>query len=367
MSPTPSSALAAGPESGAVTIAPPPGVGPAVPAADRPVVVRVPNWIGDAVLSLPAVAAILDRFTDRDVFVMARRGVAPIFAGLLRVAAVIEAGGSGPMRYATARRGLVSVRPALGIALSHSMGAAIELAVGGVQSVWGYGGPLRSLALDVALPRRWLEGRPRWQSYALLVAAATGRPVEERYPLSTAPGDVTAVDELFAEAGEQWGRKGPVVGLAPGTNAPSRRWPIERFSEVAARLGRRGANLVVLGSPADGALARRIILRAGPRVVDWTGRSPLSILPECFRRLDYLVTNDSGQMHMAGAVGAPLLALCGASAVNVTAPPGNASEIVVRPIFCRPCVRNRCAYNLGCMRGISVDFVVDHVASRVGL
>jgi len=359
--------LVAGPGAGVPAVAPPGGVRPAEPAGDRPVVVRVPNWIGDAVLALPAVAAILDRFPERDVHVMARRGVAPIFAGLPRVAAVMEAGGGGAVRFARARKALRGTRCAVGVALSHSMGAAMELAVGGVDEVWGFGGPVRGLALDVVLPRRWVAGRHRWEAYALLAAAVTGRPVVERYPLPDAPGDAAAADELFSEARAAWGNGGPVVGLVPGANGRSRRWPVERFAEVAARLSQRGVGTAVLGSEGDAGLARTIALRAGPRVVDWTGRTPLPVLAACFRRLDFVVTNDTGPMHLAAAVGAPLLDLCGAADDAVTGPRGPASEVVVHPVSCRPCVRNACAYNLECMTGISVDFVVDHVGRRLGL
>jgi heptosyltransferase-2 len=264
------------------------------------------------------------------------------------------------------RRALRGEAPELGIVLPHSFGTAVELAAAGARTLWGYGGPLRKLVLDVALPPRWLAGRHRWEAYALLAAAITGRPVEERYPLARGPGDVAAADALFAEAGLRRGAgEGPLIGMVPGAHADSRRWPEARFAELASRLGRRGARVVLFGSALERSLAARVAAAADPAPVDWSGRTPLPVLAECFRRIDFLVTNDTGPMHLAAAVGTPLLDLCGAANEVVTGPRGPASEVVVHPIHCRPCVKNACAYNLQCMTGIGVDRVEALVRARI--
>ena len=348
-------------------VQPPPGIRPPEPGAGATVAIRAPNWIGDAVLAIPAVAALADRFADGTVLVLARGNVAPLFVGLPRVDSVRRVVERGADRVAGVRRALDGVRPELGIVLPHSFGSAVELAAAGTRALWGYGGPLRKLALDVALPPRWLKGRHRWEAYALLAAAVTGRPVTERYPLARGSGDVAAADALFAEAGLRRGvGERSLVGMVPGAHADSRRWPPERFAELASRLGRRGARVVLFGSAAERGLAARVASAANPAPVDWSGRTPLPVLAECFRRLDFLVTNDTGPMHLAAAVGTPLLDLCGAANEVVTGPRGPASEAVVHPIYCRPCVKNSCAYNLGCMTGIAVDRVEALVEARIG-
>lgn len=349
-----------------VTVLPPRGIRPAAPGAGGPVAVRAPNWIGDAVLALPAVAALAEHFADRDVLVVARGPIAPLFVGLPRIADVLRVAGEGASRLASARRALVSHGPELGVVFPHSFGSAVELAAGGTRELWGFGGPLRRLVLDVALPPRWLRGRHRWEAYAILAAAVTGKPVRERYPLARGPGDVAAADALFAEAGLGAAEDGPVVGLVPGAHASSRRWPAERFSELASRFARDGARVILFGSAGERDLSARVARAADPAPADWAGRTPLPVLAECFRRLDFLVTNDTGPMHLAAAVGTPLLDLCGAANEVVTGPRGPGSEVVVHPLHCRPCVKNRCAYNLGCMRGIGVDGVHAIVRARLG-
>ncbi|MGH7550322.1 MAG: glycosyltransferase family 9 protein [Gemmatimonadota bacterium] len=348
-----------------VVVGPPGGIEPAAPREDRPVVVRVPNWIGDGVLALPAVAALVERFRSHGVLLVARPHIAPLYVGLEGVDEVVRIVGRGPGRFAQARRLLAARQAALGVSLVHSLGAAAELSAGGVAEIWGYGGLWRRLATDVRLPRRWIRGRHRWETYALLAAAVTGRPVRERYPLAVGSGDVAHADRLFEDPRLREGA--PRVGLVPGANAASRRWPAGRFVELAERLGRDGARVILFGSTAERPLTAEIAAAATPEPVDWAGLTPLPVLAECFRRIDFLVTNDTGPMHLAAAAGTPLLDLCGAANERVTGPRGVASRVLVHPVHCRPCVKNVCAYNLECMRGIGVEAVHRHVLSRLAV
>lgn len=348
---------------GPVSVLPPLGLAPADPDLDGPILLRVPNWVGDAVLALPAVAALCEAFRRRAVVVMARRGIAPLFVGQDGITDVILVPGRGLDRLSTMRRALPD-RPAVAVVFPDSMGAAAELAVARPRSSWGYGGGLRGVALDVLLPRRWARGRHRWEKYALLAAAVTGRPVAERYPIRAAPGDMGAADALFTEAGLAGGGT-PIVGLVPGAHASSRRWPADRFAELASALEREGVRVVLLGAAGDGPLTSAIAGLAEPSPADWAGRTTLPVLAEIFRRLDFVVTNDTGPMHLAAAVGTPLVDLCGAADERETGPRGPASEVLVHPIHCRPCVKNVCAYNLGCMTGIPVGAVLERVRARL--
>lgn len=327
-------------------------------------VLRVPNWIGDAVLALPAVAALVERFRRNGILIVARPHIAPLFAGLDGIEEVLRIAGRGPTRFAQARKLLAPRRAELGVTFVHSLGGAAELSAGAVEEVWGYGGLWRRLATDVRLPRRWIGGRHRWETYALLAAAVTGRPVTERYPLAVGPGDVAHADRLFEDTRLQDGA--PRVGFVPGCHAGSRRWPAPRFAELATRLGADGVRVILFGADAERGLTARVAAAARPEPLDWAGLTPLAVLAECFRRIDFLVTNDTGPMHLAAAAGTPLLDLCGAADERVTGPRAPASQVVVHPVYCRPCVKNDCAYNLECMRGIDVDTVHRLVGARLG-
>lgn len=345
-------------------VRPPAGLPPVALEFDGPILLRVPNWVGDAVLALPAVAALCEAFRQRTVVVAARRAVAPLYVGLNGVDEVVVVANRGLGRL-TALRQALTQRPALAVVFPPSLSAAAEVAVARPRVAFGYGDALRWMALDLRLPRRWARGRHRWEAFAVLAAAVTGKPVAERYPIPAAPGDAAAAAALFAEAGLD-GPGAPIVGLVPGGRAASRQWPAERFAALASSLGREGFRVLILGSAAERAFTARIAALADPAPVDWAGRTTLPVLAECFRRLDHLVTNDTGPMHLAAAVGTPLVVPWGAGDEVVTGPRGIASRILVHPIHCRPCVKNRCAYNLECLTGIPVEAVLERARPVAG-
>lgn len=345
---------------GAPAVVPPPvGLRPARIGADDPVVARVPDDPADAVLALPALAALVERFDRHPVTVVAADAVAPLYAGTRGVAEVVRVGGGRIETFVRLRRALGGRAGGVGVVFG-GPGPAAALSGAGIVEVWGYGGPLSRVALDVALPPRWRRNRHRWEAYALLAAAATGAPVEERYPMAAGAGDAAAAAALLGEAPGE----GPLVGLAPAARAETRRWPAERFAELAARLGRRGARVVVFGAPGEPPPAAPTS-PADPPPLDLVGRTPLPVLVECLRRLDVLVGVDGGAVHVAAAVGTPVVALHGGSPEAERAPRGPDVRVLVHPVPCRPCRRERCAYGLECLRGIEVGEVAALVEARL--
>ena len=341
-------------------VSPPVGIEPARPIPGGAVVVRAPDHLADGILALPALTAIAERFESRPVVVIARDAIAPLYTGQRGVSEVTRISRGALDEFGRVRRGLAGRPAGLGIVCS-GFGSAAALAGAGVREVWGYGGPVSRMALDVALPRRWIEGRHRWEAYALLAAAATGREVPERYPLVRAAGDEIAASELLAGTIAD----APLVGLVATAGHPARRWPAARFAELASRLGREGVQVVAFGAPGEEPRVEAVARAADPPPLDLAGRTPLPVLIECLRRLDVLVTHDTGPMHAAAAVGTPVVALFGASSEIRTGPRGRTSEAVVHPVSCRPCLRPTCAYNHGCMTGIGVDAVLDLVRDRL--
>ncbi|MGE0159421.1 MAG: glycosyltransferase family 9 protein [Gemmatimonadales bacterium] len=136
---------------------------------------------------------------------------------------------------------------------------------------------------------------------------------------------------------------GPVVGMVPGSNAPARRWPAERFGEVASWLGARGARVVVTGSPREADLTAGIARRA-PGSLDTGGRTAVTDLAALLSLCDLVITNDTGAMHLAGAVGTPTVSLWGSSDPTEVRQVGAPDRRVTGPdLPCRPCRRNHCA------------------------
>jgi heptosyltransferase-2 len=164
-----------------------------------------------------------------------------------------------------------------------------------------------------------------------------------------------------------------VIGFAPGAAyGQAKQWPPDRVAAVAARLVREhGATCVLVGAAHDGRAARAIEswLRvnapdAAGRVIDLIGRTSLAALAGVVARCDVFVSNDSGAMHLAAALGRPVVAIFGPTDERATRPLG-AHDLISEAVFCRPCLLRDCPIDHRCMKRITVDRIVAAVASHL--
>lgn len=166
-----------------------------------------------------------------------------------------------------------------------------------------------------------------------------------------------------------------MVGFFPGSNAPARRWPPERFAAVARALAGAGVATVVMGGPGERAITAQVAAGA-PGTLDAGGATDLPGLAALLSVCDLVVTNDTGPMHLAGAVGTPTVTLWGPSNPAEVHPVGAAEDVRMAgpPLPCQPCFKNRCPRSGSgtmlaeaheeCMHLITVDEVVA-AATRV--
>jgi heptosyltransferase-2 len=362
------------------------------------VLLRTPNWIGDAVLALPAVAALAAR-PDVRLTVLASPYVHPIYEGLPGAAlSPIDPRARNVLQAFSVGRALVG-DDEVGIALPASFSSALILWVAGIPRRVGRTTDARALLLTERLPpppeplrplrapaapspradgappegaRRDGDPRPRsedrerrfhrWRDYAEVVERVLEEEVVERYPLRVSPEAAARSEPLLAELAG----RGPLIGLNPGANWPSRRWPPERYGALG-RLLREAldARVAVLGGRQELDLARRVA-EAVPGARSLAGRTDLKALMAILSRLDLLVTNDTGPMHVAAALGTPLVDLCGAADERVTGPRGPRSRVLREHLFCSPCVKNVCPYHLECMEALTVRRVFEEALSSLG-
>lgn len=160
----------------------------------------------------------------------------------------------------------------------------------------------------------------------------------------------------------------PVVGIHPGSDRPVKRWAPERFGYVADRLVESdGARVVLMGGPSETQIAGSIARGMRHRAINLAGRLSIEELAYVISRLDLLVTNDSGPMHIAAATGTPLVALFGPSAPAQFGPcaPSDRCRLVWREIDCRPCLQDDCAEHR-CMEAISPNEVFGKCRELLG-
>lgn len=288
--------------------------------------VRAPNHLGDVVMALPGLLA------DPSP-VLVRSWLAPVLemAGMGARTLPLEPGFGG---WARAVRELRRHGFEEGILLAPSFSAAWLFRLGGVGWLRGTDTDGRRPLLSQRVARASLEGLHRVEQYRVLL----GQPRDDG-----PPRPVLSPGRALCEA---WRRRlggdGPVVGLFPGSNAPARRWPAERFAQVARALLAEGRRVVVLGGARDREVARPVIGGA-PGAVDAVGDTDLPGLAALLSQLRLLVTNDTGPMHLADALGVPTVSVWGPSDPGETAPRWARHLRVSGPgLPCAPCRRNHC-------------------------
>jgi heptosyltransferase-2 len=326
-------------------------------------IVRAPNWLGDAVMALPALEAVRRAYAGSALVLAARASVAPLFEELT---------GAAPDEVLVVDRGreAAQLRDAKGDAillLPNSSGSAWTASRAGIHERWGFRANLRGWMLTRGVRRP--RGRVHHVEYYLSLVRGLGMDAPAARPRVT-PRTATLeqADRALRDAGVAAGTR--LVGFAPGAAyGHAKRWPPDRVAAVIAGLAARDVTAVVVGAGADRDTARAIesALPAGTRVVDLVGRTTLRQLVGVIARCAAFVSNDSGAMHVAAALGVPLTAIFGPTDERVTSPSGGtgAIDLIARDVFCRPCLLRECPIDHRCMKRIDVDTVLRSVTGHL--
>lgn len=325
------------------------------------IVIRAPNWLGDAVMALPAMAAVRAGYPGASLAVAAISSVGPLFLEETPVDPDEVLTVDPRTEQAQLREGKFDAA----ILLPNSFRSAWVARRAGVAERWGYraGGRGWLLSRPVGRPR----GHVHQAAYYQHLARGLDLPVTDNTPRVTPrPETLARASALLDESGADTGS--PLVGMAPGAAyGHAKRWPPSRVAEVIARLTQeRGATCVLVGASGDRDAGREIesALPSGARAINLIGRTDLRALVGVLSRCAAFVSNDSGAMHLAAAAGVPVTAIFGPTDERVTAPIGN-HDVLVHQVFCRPCMLRDCPIDHRCMKGITVDAVVASVARHL--
>jgi lipopolysaccharide heptosyltransferase II len=317
-------------------------------------VVRAPNHLGDVVAALPAIVA-----DGSDVLVV--RWLAPLVS-MAGGAGDVVAFDRGPTGFGRAVRELRRRGYDEGVLLTPAFSAAWLLRCGGVPRLRGTATDARSFLLAERIAPEALRPHHRSNAYKMLLGQ---EPAAEPMYLRLAPPE----DRRERWRSELGATGGPVVGVFPGSHAPARRWPTERFAALAQKVSARGARVVVMGGPAETPATARVAA-ASRGALDVGGRTDLADLAALLSLCDLVVTNDTGPMHLAGAVGTPTVSLWGPSDPQEVRQLGAPDRRVTGAALpCKPCRRNHCTRRGAgtvlldaheeCMRLIEVETVLE--------
>ena len=329
-------------------------------AAPARLVVRMPNWLGDVVMALPAVAALRRAYPDAHLALAAMASIAPMFEedtpARQQQIVVVDKAHEAPVLRAG---GFDTI-----VLLPNSFRSAWVARQAGIPNRWGYAAGVRGPLLTRSVPRP-RKGMHQSTYYAELVRGL-GVAVDEMPPRIVPRAATLRRAAGILETLEQSGR--PIVGFAPGAAyGHAKRWPPDRVAQVVARLVReRDAACLLVGAGADREAGRAIESTLPPdvRVLNLIGRTDLRLLIGVLARCRAFVSNDSGAMHLAAAAGVPVTAIFGPTNERATAPIGE-HDVLLEPVFCRPCMLRECPIDHRCMKRISSDAVFASVTRRL--
>src|SRR5512144_1435319 len=332
------------------------------PTLSERILVVAPSWVGDAILSEPLVA----RLRERDavaIDVLAAPWCAPVYRRMRGVRDVVENpighGRLGLRARWTLARSLRERGYARAIVLPNSWKSALAVRLARVPVRTGYVGEARWGLLNDA--RRLARERvPRLVDRFVALADEAGAPLRSAGAPVLLPD---ATNRAQAIAALDLGGDAPVAILCPGAEyGPAKRWPAEHFAALAKRFLAEGFRVWLIGSPNDRPAAAAVVAAMGPHagVVNLAGHTDLGTAIDLLSLARVVVSNDSGLMHAAAAVGAPLVALFGSSSAAYTPPLSPHARIAKTDIACSPCFKRECPLgHFRCMRELRPDAVYD--------
>jgi heptosyltransferase-2 len=324
------------------------------------ILIVAPSWVGDAILSEPLVAVLREPLEEPIVDVLAPPWCAPVYARMRGIARMIESpfdhGELGLARRRALARELRANAYTRAFILPQSFKSALVPWLARIPRRIAYAGEARRPLLTDA---RKLDPNalPRLVDRFVALAVPEGRLVPTPPAPVLVPNTANANEAMRAM---MLSTRRPIAILCPGAEyGPAKRWPTEHFVELARRLLEAGYAVWLLGSQNDQPAAVPIAAAASG-VRDLTGRTDLGTAIDLLSLASVVVSNDSGLMHAAAAVGRPLIALFGSSSPVYTPPLSPLARVAKIEIECSPCFKRECPLgHFKCMRELTPDVVYD--------
>ncbi|MDI6726915.1 MAG: lipopolysaccharide heptosyltransferase II [Smithellaceae bacterium] len=326
------------------------------------ILIRGTNWLGDVIMSLPAVSAIRNTYPNAKISVLAKPWVAELYRFCPAVDEVIiyqtpgvHEGIRGKFRLA---RELRKRNFPLAILLQNAIEAAIIAKLAGISLRAGYNTDGRGVLLTHSVPRSKEIALVHQVHYYLHLVSQLGcRSAETGVFLKVGEKERLMAEGIIKKRGLSG--NGPLVGMAVGaTYGPAKKWFPERFAALADKLiAEFDAKVILMGSAQDKERAAAVSGFMSRPSCDLTGETSLSEAIALIERSNLFISNDSGLMHIAGALAVPTIAIFGSTNPTATSPLGENSLVIYKSVDCSPCLKKTCPADFRCMDSITVDDV----------
>src|SRR6266436_6064730 len=336
--------------------------------------IRATNWVGDAIMALPALRAVRRRFSEAEIAILALPYVADVYRGQGIADELIGYDRTGEHAGVRGRERLVAKlrnkKFSTALLLQNAFDAAWIAWRAGIPERIGYNRDARGLLLtkSITVPREgeipahemfyylelvkragWIDAVPDVPEISFLVTKEESRRAEEKL--------------------QSFGSQRGAVRIAVGAGAAygsAKCWPPERFAAAINQLVKaRTAEVILFGTPGEVAVSAAIQAGLDQAVLDLTGKTEISELPALLSRCTAFLGNDSGAMHVAAAVGLPLVAVFGPTDPHGTAPVTPRCTIVQEKPYCSPCFLRRCPTDHRCMTAIAPERVSEGIVKAL--
>jgi lipopolysaccharide heptosyltransferase II len=313
------------------------------------ILIRSSNWLGDAVMSVPAVRAIKNGRPDAHVTIAAPAKIAPVWKLVPEVDAILPLASNSLLAAVRSIR----ERPRFDVAIlfPNSLRSALEALLGGVRRRVGYRGHSRNWLLNQVIPEQRPPRRLEHQSARYLRIAQRCGAANSQIAASNQPSAINF--------------QSLKIGLCPGAEyGPAKRWLPERFVEAAVRVAAQApVQWVLFGTPKDAEIGEQIAAGLGDSCVNRIGQTTLDQLILALRECRLLLTNDTGTMHLASLLGVPVVAIFGSTEPGLSGPLGDHHIVLRHHVECSPCFLRKCPIDFRCMKAVEIQEAVDAVLS----
>jgi heptosyltransferase-2 len=330
------------------------------------ILIRVPNWVGDAVIAIPALEAIRRARPEDEICILGRPVVADVLSGQPFANRILQFDFRGRHAGWLGRERLVAElrkeKFEVAVLLQNAFDAAWLAWRAGIPERIGYARDARGPLLTKPIRVPQAGEIPKHESHYYLELLRRARWIEE---LPAIPPIRLFVNEVAragaesmmrsSEAGENAWR----VAIAPGASyGAAKCWPPERFALLADRMiSESAADVIFFGTPNEREIADRIRSHMKSHAIFLVGETSMRDLPALFASCSIFIGNDSGAMHVAAAAGLPVIGIFGSTDPEGTAPVAEQFTLIREPVSCSPCFLRKCPVDHRCMTRITVDSV----------
>jgi heptosyltransferase-2 len=322
------------------------------------VIIRSPNWVGDAVMCLPSIEYLKEKIPASHIAVVAKDWVKEIFLNHPAVDEIISLNKPKNALIKDIRKSNFDT----GILFTNSLSSALFFFLAGLKKRIGYKTDLRSLFLTdgIPLPENLDKLHQRDYYFEIVKKMVPGNETPKNPSLYLNSEEIKNADKILGNMGIKEDFK--IVGICPGASyGPAKRWQIERFRALAEQLTRnRKVEVLIFGSNKEKELGE-IVKQGINNTLNLCGKTTTRELMALIKKCDVFITNDTGPMHIASALDVNVVAIFGPTIPGRTAPLGEAT-IIKKDVICSPCKHRVCPKkNHDCMEKISVEEVFEVV------